>query len=167
MGLNFFEVPRWVVILALFWYLHGWIFPTGTCMGGQKLYTVRGGTWMGLTSYTVVHGWVTFPSKLVHGWVMGGGTSKFPEAHPYPDQSWVPPPPPGVVVISQIGILTPDWSIAAVPCYSREWKIAFGVNDEANKIIVCNKIISWNNFLFKNIINNDILQLCLKEISLY
>ena len=22
---------------------------------------------------------------------MGGGTSKFPEAHPYPDQSWVPP----------------------------------------------------------------------------
>ena len=52
---------------------------------------VHRGTWMGLTSYTVVHGWVTFPSKLVHGWVMGGGTSKFPEAHPYPDQSLVPP----------------------------------------------------------------------------
>ena len=59
-------------------------------MGGSKI--VHRGTWMGLTSYTVVHGWVTFPSKLVHGWVMGGGTSKFPEAHPYPDQSWVPPP---------------------------------------------------------------------------
>ena len=93
------EVHRWAIFyhwyinLALFWYLHGWIFPTGTCMGGQKLYTVvHGWAWMGLTSYTVVHGWVTFPSKLVHGWVMGGGTSKFPEAHPYPDQSWVPPP---------------------------------------------------------------------------
>ena len=54
-----------------------------------------------------------------------------------------------VAVMSQIGILTPDWSIAAVPCYSPEWKIAFGVNDEANKIRVCSKIISWNNFLFK------------------
>ena len=56
-------------------YMYGW----------SKI--VHRGTWMGLTSYTVVHGWVTFPSKLVHGWVMGGGTSKFPEAHPYPDQS--------------------------------------------------------------------------------
>ena len=79
-------------LLLLFWYLHGWIFPTGAnryMYGWSKI--VHRGTWMGLTSYTVVHGWVTFPSKLVHGWVMGGGTSKFPEAHPYPDQSWVPP----------------------------------------------------------------------------
>ena len=69
--------------------------------------------------------------------------------------------------MSQIGILTPDWSIAAVPCYSPEWKIAFGVNDEANKIRVCSKVTSWNNFLFENVINNDILQLCLEKISLY
>ena len=72
-----------------------------------------------------------------------------------------------VAVMSQVGILTPDWSIAAVPCYSPEWKIAFGVNDEANKIRVCSKITSWNNFLFENVINNDILQLCLQKISLY
>ena len=63
--------------------------------------------------------------------------------------------------------LTPDWSIAAVPCYSLEWKIAFGVNDEANKIRVCSKIISSNNFFLKYVINNDILQLCLQKISLY
>ena len=72
-----------------------------------------------------------------------------------------------VAVMSQIGILTPDWSIAAVPCYSPEWKIAFGVNDEANKIRVCSKITSWNNFLLKYVVNNDILQLCLQKISLY
>ena len=72
-----------------------------------------------------------------------------------------------VGVMSQIGILTPDWSIAAVPCYSPEWKIAFGVNDEANKIRVCSNIISSNNFFLKYVINNDILQLCLQKISLY
>ena len=59
-----------------------------------------------------------------------------------------------VAVMSQIGILTPDWSIVAVPCYSPEWKFAFGVNDEANKIRVCSKITSWNNFLLKYVINN-------------
>ena len=42
--------------------------------------------------------------------------------------------------MSQIGILTPDWSIAAVPCYSQEWKITFEVNDEANKIRVVAKL---------------------------
>ena len=80
MGCNFsfILVPSWVNFSNR--YMYGW----------SKL--VHRGTWMGLTSYTVVHGWVTFPSKLVHGWVMGGGTSKFLEAHPYPDQSWVPPP---------------------------------------------------------------------------
>ena len=79
MGCNFsfILVPPWVNFSNR--YMYGW----------SKI--VHLGTWMGLTSYTVVHGWVTFPSKLVHGWVMGGGTSKFPEAHPYPDQSWVPP----------------------------------------------------------------------------
>ena len=83
MGCNFsfILVPSWVNFSNR--YMYGW----------SKI--VHRGTWMGLTSYTVVHGWFTFPSKLVHGWVMGGGTSKFPEAHPYPDQSWVPPPPPG------------------------------------------------------------------------
>ena len=70
-----------------------------------------------------------------------------------------------VAVMSQIGILTPDWSIAAVPCYSPEWKI--GVNDEANKIRICSKIIGSNNFFLKYVINNDILQLCLPKISLY
>ena len=79
---SFILVPSWVNFSNR--YMYGW----------SKI--VHRGTWMGLTSYTVVHGWVTFPSKLVHGWVMGGGTSKFPEAHPYPDQSWVPPPPPGI-----------------------------------------------------------------------
>ena len=71
-----------------------------------------------------------------------------------------------VAVMSQIRILTPDWSIAAVPCYSPEWKITFGVNDEANKIRVCSKITSWNNFFLQYVINNDILQLCLQKISL-
>ena len=61
--------------------------------------------------------------------------------------------------MSQIRILTPDWSIAAVPCYYPEWKIAFGVNDETNKTRACSKITSWNNFLLKYVINNDILQL--------
>ena len=60
-----------------------------------------------------------------------------------------------VAVMSQIGILTPDCIIAAVPCYSPQWKIAFGVNDEVNKIRVCIKITSRNNFLFENVINND------------
>ena len=68
--------------------------------------------------------------------------------------------------MSQIRIPTPDWSIAAVPCYSLEWKITFGVNDEANKEFEA-KFTSWYNFLFKNVINNDILQLCLQKISLY
>ena len=79
MGCNFsfILVPSWVNFSNR--YMYGW----------SKI--VHHGTWMGLTSYTVVHGWVTFPSKLVRGWVMGGGTSKFPDAHPYPDQSWVPP----------------------------------------------------------------------------
>ena len=72
-----------------------------------------------------------------------------------------------VAVMSQIGILTPDWSITAVPCYSPEWKIAFGVNDEANKTRVCSKITSWNNFFLKYVINNDILQLCLQKIPLF
>ena len=60
-----------------------------------------------------------------------------------------------VSVMSQIGILTPDWSVAAVPCYSPDWKIAFGVNDEANKIRICSKITSQNNFLFENVINSS------------
>ena len=79
MGCNFsfILVPSWVNFSNR--YMYGW----------SKIVHRR--TWMGLTSYTVVHGWVTFPSKLVHWWVMGGGTSKFPEAHLYPDQSWVPP----------------------------------------------------------------------------
>ena len=72
-----------------------------------------------------------------------------------------------VAVMSQIGILTPDWSIVAVPCYSSEWKTTFGVNDEAHKIRVCSKITSSNNFIVKYVINNDILQLCLKKISLF
>ena len=68
----------------------------------------------------------------------------------------------------QIRILTPDWLSAAVPCYSPEWKIAFGVNDEAiNKIRVCSKITSWNYFIVKYVIINDILQLCLQKISFY
>ena len=65
--------------------------------------------------------------------------------------------------MSQIGILTPDWSFTAFPCYSPEWKIAFGVNDEANKTRVCSKITRWNNFFLKYVINNDILQLCLQK----
>ena len=65
--------------------------------------------------------------------------------------------------MSQIGILTPDWSIMAVPCYSPEWKNAFGVNDEANKIKVFYKITSWNYFIVKYVINIDILQLRLKK----
>ena len=39
--------------------------------------------------------------------------------------------------------------IVAVPCYSPEWKSAFGVNDEANKIRACSKITSWNDFTVK------------------
>ena len=66
MGLNFFEVPRWVVILALFWYLHGWIFPTGTCMGGQKLYTVvHGWAWPHIP-------WYTDGSLFLQNWYMDG-----------------------------------------------------------------------------------------------
>ena len=71
-----------------------------------------------------------------------------------------------VAVMSQIGILTSDWPIVAVPCYSPEWKIVFGVNDEANKIRICSKITTWNNFLVKYVINNNILQLRLLKISL-
>ena len=58
-----------------------------------------------------------------------------------------------VAVMSQIGILTPDRSIAAVPCYSPEWKITFGVNGETNKIRVCSKITSWNDSIVKYIIS--------------
>ena len=93
MGLNFFEVPRWVVILALFWYLHGWIFPTGTCMGGQKL-------------YTVVHGWA-WPhiplymdgSLFLQNWYMDGWwvvALQNSQRHT-PTQTKVEyPPPPGI-----------------------------------------------------------------------
>ena len=66
MGLNFFEVPQWVVILALFWYLHGWIFPTGTCMGGQKLYTVvHGWAWPHIP-------WYMDGSLFLQNWYMDG-----------------------------------------------------------------------------------------------
>ena len=63
MGEFFQQVHVWLVKNCTPWY-----------MDGPDL--IYRGTWMG-----------HFPSKLVHGWVMGGGTSKFPEAHPYPDQS--------------------------------------------------------------------------------
>ena len=57
----------------LFWYLHGWIFPTGTCMGGQKLYTAHRGrpTWMGLTSYTAIP-WYMDGSLFLQNWYMDG-----------------------------------------------------------------------------------------------
>ena len=61
MGLNFFEVPRWVVILALLWYLHGWIFQqvhvwvvkncTPWYMHGPDL--IYRGTWMGHFSFKI------------------------------------------------------------------------------------------------------------------
>ena len=54
------------VILALFWYLHGWIFPTGTCMGGQKLYTVvHGWAWPHIP-------WYMDGSLFLQNWYMDG-----------------------------------------------------------------------------------------------
>ena len=93
MGLNFFEVPRWVIILALFWYLHGWIFPTGTCMGGQKLYTVvHGCAWPHIP-------WYMDGSLFLQNWYMDGWwvvALQNSQRHT-PTQTKVeyPPPPPG------------------------------------------------------------------------
>ena len=58
--------------------LHVWVVKNCTpwYMDGPDL--IYCGTWMGHFSFKI-------------GTWMGGGTSKFPEAHPYPDQSWVTP----------------------------------------------------------------------------
>ena len=53
-------------LLLLFWYLHGWIFPTGTCMGGQKLYTVvHGWAWPHIP-------WYMDGSLFLQNWYMDG-----------------------------------------------------------------------------------------------
>ena len=51
-----------------------------------------------------------------------------------------------VAEMSQIRILTPDWSIAAVPCYFPEWKIAFGVNDETKPEFVAKLQVEITSF---------------------
>ena len=74
-----------------------------------------------------------------------------------------------VGLMSQIWNLTLGWSIASVPSYSPKWKIAFEVNDEINKITICSKLIFTYqmNPLQKNVINNNILQLNPKKLSLH
>ena len=109
MGLNFFEVPRWVVILALFWYLHGWIFPTGTCMGGQKLYTVvHGWAWPHIP-------WYMDGSLFLQNWYMDGWwvvALQNSQRHT-PTQTKVEyPPPPGQQTESLLlGSCSNFWSI--------------------------------------------------------
>ena len=80
MGCNFsfILVPSWVNFSNR--YMYGW----------SKI--VHRGTWMGLTSYTVVHGWVTFPSKLVHG-CDGWWHFKIPRGTPLLRPKLSTPPP--------------------------------------------------------------------------
>ena len=75
-------------------YLHGWIFPTGTCMGGQKLYTVvHGWAWPHIP-------WYMDGSLFLQNWYMDGWwvvALQNSQRHT-PTQTKVeyPPPPPGL-----------------------------------------------------------------------
>ena len=139
MGLNFFEVPRWVVILALFWYLHGWIFPTGTCMGGQKLYTVvHGWAWPHIP-------WYMDGSLFLQNWYMDGWwvvALQNSQRHT-PTQTKVEYPPPrvwnrGYSVQKTLRDVLPTWVAKSASWYMY-------MNDSLQ---MHNLVYEWVNFFF-------------------
>ena len=96
------QVHQWVPFFSKTWYFDGSIFQNflkfapkwrkfGTLIG--QLFKIfrnlrQNGANFSEKFWFLVHGWVTFPSKWVHGWVAFQKSQR----HPYPDQSWVPPP---------------------------------------------------------------------------
>ena len=106
------QVHQWVPFFSKTWYFDGSIFQNflkfapkwrkfGTLMVNFLKFSEISPKWRKFQRKILIFGtWMGHFSFKMGTWM--GGISKIPAAHPYPDQSWVPPPPGAVILWTKL-----------------------------------------------------------------